>query len=75
MQQHYFANATQLLELQPWVSQYILSPLFIFEKDAGPEVVIDLCWRPEDAMYDSLEGRGFKVLLNGRCDRGYGLRV
>jgi hypothetical protein len=75
MQQHYFANATQVLELQPWVSQYILGPLFIFEKDAGPEVVIDLCWRPEDAMYDSLEGRGLKVLLNGRCDRGYGLRV
>ena len=74
LQYHCFGSTDQLLDVYHWLSRYILSPLFVFEKGAGPEFLIDLCWRPEDDLYESLEQRGFKVLLNGRYDKGNGPR-
>ncbi len=74
IQPHHYIPADRLPELQHWLSQYILGPLFLFEKGTGPKVELDLCWRLEDAVYESMKERGFKVLVNGSCDRGYGTR-
>jgi hypothetical protein len=64
---HNNRKSSFLPELPFTKSQSILEPLLLFQKSNGPEVLIDLCWRPDDALLESLETAGIKVMLNGKC--------
>lgn len=63
--------STPLLELPPWLSQCILNPLLAFEAGKGPNVSIELCWRPQDMLIESLETAGVKVSMMERTAWGF----
>lgn len=68
-------NSSRPLQLPQWLSQAILDPLFLLEKDPATKVLVGLCWRPDDDFVEALETAGFEVVLNGRYNRGVHARA
>ena len=44
----------------------MLSPLLSFDREGGPNVVLDLCWRPDDGLVECLTAARFIIRIDGK---------
>jgi hypothetical protein len=47
------------LQMQPWMSQYILKPFLRLDKSTGIEVAIDVCWDPGPILVETFKEAGY----------------
>lgn len=53
------------LEVQPWMSQYILEPFRQFGRGEAPEMVVQVCWFPGEQQVESLKEAGLEMSAKG----------
>ena len=63
--QIYHYPSIPTLQMQPWMSQYILNPFLRFDKSTGIEVTVNVCWDPGPPIVEIFKERGYQVVLNG----------
>ena len=67
IQFHYVDDESELLMVPIRLSQAMLDPLLCLDRENGPQVALDLCWRPDYALLELLGAAGFMVRINGQA--------